>query len=177
MEEENKKQDASEDKSQHQHVRIFGAEVNTGGDQGSTTGATKDEWRARKEEWKAKHQEHREQWRARRKEWHQDRPHTGGFFGGLIVLLAGVLALLYTMGFVSPVFWRVIIPFWPILLILWGASIVLGQHWFARFVLFLLALAFLIAVIIYGLVRADSPLVSSLSPTVVAAIQSSNPRY
>jgi hypothetical protein len=71
----------------------------------------------------------------------------------------------------------VILPFWPILLILWGASIILGRHWFARFIVFLLALAFLIVVIFYGLVKTDSPVVSSLSPTVVAAIQSARTQY
>jgi len=93
------------------------------------------------------------------------------------VLFVGVVALLYTMGFVSREFWHVILPFWPILLILWGASIILGRHWFARFIIFLLALAFLIVVIFYGLVKTDSPVVSSLSPTVVAAIQSAHTQY
>jgi len=94
-------------------------------------------------------------------------------FFGMILLFAGVVALLYTMGLIAQPFWHAILPFWPILLILWGASIILGRHWFARFILFLFALAFLIVIIFYGLVRSDSPLVSSLSPNVVSAIQNS----
>jgi len=96
-------------------------------------------------------------------------------FWGMILLFAGVIALLYTMGFISHAFWYAIVPFWPILLILWGASIILGRHWFARFILFLFALAFLIIIIFYGLVKTDSPLVSYLSPNVVRAVQTTQP--
>ena len=156
------------------HVQVFGMDVNTMGEHGN-----KEDWRARHDEWKREHHERRdqqraerrEQWKARHEEWHHDHHHGGGLFFGMIVLFAGVVALLYAMGFVSHPFWHAIAPFWPILLILWGASIILGRHWFARFIVFLLALAFLITVIVYGLVKTDSPVVSSLSPTVVAAIQ------
>ncbi len=173
MDEEDKKEPQKSDETvpQHQHVHIFGAEVNTPGENKSED---KENWRAHKEEWKTKHREQREQWKMQRREWHHNH-HDGGLFAGLIILLVGALALLYTMGFVSPVFWHAIVPFWPILLILWGASIILGHHWFARFVLFLLALAILALIVFYGLVRAGSPLVSSLSPTVVSAINNTNP--
>lgn len=147
------------------HVRLFGAEVNSGdGD-----------WRKRKDEWKQQHREQRdarrEQWRMQRREWHDDHHRGSGIFWGLILLFAGVIALLYTTGIISHPFWQAIAPFWPILLIMWGASIILGRHWFTRFILFLFALAFLIIVIFYGLVRSDSPLVGSLSPNVVRAVQ------
>jgi len=155
-------------------VHIFGAEIN--GDEWARHGSeTKEEWRKRKQEWKAAHREHieqkKEQWKANRDDCHDDRHHGGGIFWGMIVLFVGVIALLYTLGFVSHGFWHVIIPFWPILLILWGASIILGRHWFARFVLFVLALAILIAIVLYGLAKSDSTVVSWLSPTVVRAIQ------
>lgn len=159
-----------------QHVHIFGAEVNSSGDSKSET---KEDWRKRKQEWKQEHQaqrvQRRAEWRAQRDEWRQVHRHEGGMFWGLILLLVGVLALMYTMGYVSPVFWHAIIPFWPILLILWGASLVLGRHWFTRFILFLFALVFFVIVIIYGLVRAGSPLVSYLSPNVVRAVQAAQP--
>lgn len=160
------------DRPSHEHVHIFGAEVNGGGEGATgaakTTSETKEEWRARK-------RERRAQWRAQREEWRQARHHEGGMFWGLILLLVGVFALLGTFGYLSPVFWSAIVPFWPILLILWGASLVLGRHWFARFILFIFALIFLIVVILYGLVRAGSPLVSSLSPNVVRAVQTAQP--
>ena len=185
MDEEKKQepQSTGESGSQRQHVHIFGAEVSSAGEKaGRESGGagdnakteTKDDWRQRKDDWRAKHQEEREQWRMQRREWQRGHHRDGGLFTGLIVLLVGVLALFYTMGFVSRDFWHAIIPFWPVLLILWGASIILGRHWFARFILFLLALAFLIVVILYGLVRSGSPVVSSLSPTVVSAIQNAH---
>jgi cation transport ATPase len=172
MDEENK-QEQQKDGS-YPHVQVFGMDVNTSSE-------SKEDWRARKEEWKAQHHEQRDQNREQRKaqheQWRHDHPHEGGLFFGMIVLFAGVVALLYTMGLVSHAFWHVILPFWPILLILWGASIILGRHWFARFIIFLLALAFLVAVIFYGLVKTDSPVVSFLSPTVVSAIQKTHTQY
>jgi len=193
MEDENKEEQknsgemgAQPEGGQHQHVHIFGAEVNGGGVAGTeadpgTRGEseTKEDWRARKQEWKQQHRaqmrQNREQWKAQRAEWKQTHRHEGSMFWGLIILLVGMLSLLYTLGYVSPVFWHSIIPFWPILLILWGASLVLGRNWFARFIVFIFALAFLIVVILYGLVRANSPLVSSLSPNVVQAVQNAQP--
>lgn len=183
MDEENKqeqKNDGQEPKPEtaqggsRPHVRVFGMDVNTSSE-------SKEDWHARKDEWKRAHHEQRDQQREQRKmqheQWRHDHHHEGGLFFGMIVLFVGVVALLYTMGLVSHAFWYAITPFWPILLILWGASIILGRHWFARFIVFLLALAFLIVVIFYGLVKTDSPVVSSLSPTVVAAIQSSHTQY
>ncbi len=188
MDEENKQEQENSSEAKPEagqagsrpHVQVFGMDVNSG-DWDQRKAETKEEWRARKEEWKRQHHEHkeqrREQWKMQRDEWRHDHHHEGGLFFGMILLFAGVVALLYTMGFVSHAFWHVILPFWPILLILWGASIILGRHWFARFIVFLLALAFLIAVIVYGLVKTDSPVVSSLSPTVVAAIQNTHTQY
>jgi len=185
MDEENKQE--QENNGSRSHVQIFGMDVNTSGERGGdksgpkATSETKEDWQARKEEWKQKHREHiqqqRNQWKMQRNDWNDDRHHSGGLFFGMIVLFAGVVALLYTMGFVSHAFWLAIAPFWPILLILWGASIILGRHWFARFIVLLLAFAFLIAVILYGLVKTDSPVVSSLSPTVSAAIQNTHTQY
>jgi hypothetical protein len=181
----------------HPHVQVFGMDVNTSrehtgasgnhseyvGDKtaSETTSETKEDWGGRKAEWRQKHREHiqqrKEEWKMQRNDWNDDRHHGGGLFFGMILLFAGVVALLYTMGFVSHGFWLAIAPFWPILLILWGASIILGRHWFARFIVFILAIVFLVAVILYGLVKTDSPVVSSLSPTVSAAIQNTHTQY
>lgn len=175
MDEENKQ----ENQPPRQHVHIFGAEVNSGSE-GNGNEAAKEEWRARKEEWKRTHHaeraERHAEWRAQRDEWRRNHYSGGGsMFWGLVLLLVGMFALLGTFGYLSPVFWHAILPFWPLLIILWGASLVLGRHWFARFILFIFALIFLIIVIMYGLVRAGSPLVSSLSPNVVRAVQTAHP--
>ncbi|HUC02022.1 MAG TPA: DUF5668 domain-containing protein [Candidatus Paceibacterota bacterium] len=185
MDDENKP-DQQNDQPTHEHVHIFGAEVDSGaGENGGgaerstsdaatsgTTAQSKAEWRARRRQWK---QEQRAQWKAQRAEWRQAHRHEGSMFWGLIILLVGVLALLDTTGYLSSAFWTAIVPFWPLLLILWGASLVLGRHWFARFIIFIFTIAFLVIVIIYGLVRTNSPLVSSLSPNVVQAVHSAQP--
>jgi len=172
---EESKQEAQGNSGSRPHVQVFGMDVNMSGEHGNA------DWHTRKDEWKRERHEQRdqrrEQWKMQREQWRHEHHHEGGLFFGMIILFAGVVALLYTMGFVSHAFWYAIAPFWPILLILWGTSIILGHHWLARFIVFLLALAFFIAVIIYGLVKVNSPVVSSLSPTVVAAIQNAHTRY
>ena len=158
------------------HVRIFGANVDNGGQshRPDRAGMSRDEWRAKKEEWKQKHREQKHQWRMQnRQNWAAN--HQGeGMFAGLVILFVGVMALLYTMGDISITFWHAIEPFWPILLILWGASILLGRHWFSRFVLFIFTLAFLVIVIFYGLIKTDSPLVSLLPTNVVSAMSNTH---
>jgi hypothetical protein len=176
MDDENKQngqgdQEAGGGESTRQHVHIFGAEVNGGSSAGNqaTSGPqpneTKEDWRKRKDEWKAQHRAQRDEWRARRHEWRGDHDHG-----------AGVVALLYTMGFVSPEFWHVISPLWPLFFIVLGSSLILGRHWFARFILFIIVLIVLVIIILYGLVKTDSPLVSYLSPNVVSAIQNTQAR-
>jgi uncharacterized membrane protein len=183
MDEENKPEQENnnnaESQPSRQHVHIFGAEVNSN-DGDNKTADKGGDWAKNKAEWKQQGQEQRAarraEWHAQHNDWRQTQHHGGGMFWGMVLLLVGVLALMSTMGYVSSAFWHAIVPFWPILLILWGASLVLGRHWFTRFILFIFALIFIIIVIIYGLVRADSPLVSSLSPSVVRAVQISQPQ-
>jgi hypothetical protein len=185
MDDENKQDQQNGNNESRPRVHIFGMEVDggsaSGGDNGSdwkkNKAENKEEWRKRKEEWKQAHREQREQWKMQHREWRDEHHYGGGgSFWGMLLLFAGVIALLYTMGLISHPFWHAIEPFWPVLLIMWGASIVLGRHWFARFILFLFALAFLLIVIFYGLAKTDSPAVSWLSPNVVSAIQNTQPR-
>lgn len=191
MDEDNKpEQEYIKEDGSRPHVSVFGMDMDkgagvsgsstvdstgTGTNNGTTSGTTKDDWRQHKEDWKAQRHAQREEWRARRHEWHDDHHGGGGLFAGLILLFVGVVALLYTLGFVSSIFWHAILPFWPILLILWGASIILGRHWTARLVLFVVTLAFLAAVIIYGLVRVNSPLVNNLPPNLTNSINNIQP--
>jgi hypothetical protein len=171
MDEEKKtEQEYVKEDQSRPHVRIFGADVDTGGGPANS----KEEWQKKKEQWKDERHAHKEEWRMHRDEWRGH--HRGGSFFGLIILFIGVVTLLYTMGLVSRDFWHAIAPFWPILLILWGASIMLGRHWFSRLVLFVLAIGFLLAVILYGLVKIGSPIANSLSPGVVSSINNLHPQ-
>lgn len=162
------------------HVRIFGAEVgpasaDTHADGGTTSA---DGPHKRHAQWKAERQARRAEWKARKQEmrqWRHEHHDGGRIFWGLIVLFVGIFALFYTIGLVPAGFWQTIWPFWPVLLILRGASIMLGGHWFARFIIFLLALAFFVAVAIYGLVRVDSPMSSDLPPNIVSQINNLHP--
>jgi hypothetical protein len=142
------------------HVQIFGAEVN---------GRNGDAWKARKEEWKQVRQERRDECR---------HGHHGGLFFGLLLLFLGIAFLLNTLGLIPHGFWHAILPFWPVLLILWGLDILLGRSRFFRFIVGLIALFFFLAIMIYGLAKTASPLVKNMPPDVVNAagnINAQNP--
>jgi cell wall-active antibiotic response 4TMS protein YvqF len=183
MDEENKPEQeyVNEDQSRP-HVSVFGMDMDPGTagsstDQtnSSTTGSTttKEDWRRQKEEWKAQRRAQKEQWKAQRHDWHDH--HDSGFFPGLVIFFAGIVALLYTMGDVSSAFWHAITPFWPVLLILWGASIILGRHWFGRIILFLITVAFFSLVVVYGLEKINSPLINSLPPSITGQMNTTHP--
>lgn len=81
---------------------------------------------------------------------------------GFAVILAGVILLLNTLGLVSWGVWQFIWPFWPAFLVLVGISIFLGRNAFARLISSLLALAVMVVIFIYSLMRVESPMAGYL---------------
>jgi hypothetical protein len=86
----------------------------------------------------------------------------GGGAWGIAILFAGAILLLNTLGIIPWEFWNAISSFWPVILVLVGTSILLGQNWFSRFIVFIMALAAFGSVAIYGLMSVNSPLVGYL---------------
>jgi len=139
------------------HVRIFGVDVDSAHD---------GDWRRHKEEWRAE----------RRKEREERRGHHEGrsIFWGLFILFLGIVLFLSKLGLLPHGFWHEIAPFWPMLLILWGLDILMGRSWFSRVVIFVVALVLFLGIVIYGLVRSSSPVVSNFPPNVVNAANNMN---
>lgn len=81
---------------------------------------------------------------------------------GFAVILAGVILLFNTLGLVSWGIWQFIWPFWPAFLVLVGIGIFLGKNAFARLVSSLLALAVMMVIFIYSLMRIESPMADYL---------------
>lgn len=149
------------------HVRVFGMDMDNGSGEVRYSGRVQDSD-------KEARRQRKEEWRMHRHDWHQ-HSNGDGYFAGILLLLIGIVALAYTLGFISADFLTVIAPFWPILLILWGASIVLSKHWFSRLILFIFVLIFFVIICLYGLVRTNSPLVSSFSPNIKSSINNIHP--
>lgn len=52
---------------------------------------------------------------------------TGKVFWGLLIVVVGVVLFLGNLGVIDRGFWHYIFRFWPVLLIIWGISILLGD--------------------------------------------------
>lgn len=79
-----------------------------------------------------------ERWRDRRCRLNNNHP--SGFLGGFLILFFGIVFLLNNLGVVPWNVWNGIGHFWPVILIVVGIEILLGQSTISRFVSFLLSL-------------------------------------
>lgn len=52
----------------------------------------------------------------------------GVSWGGIVLIILGLIFLLQTLGFVSRDIWNEIFKFWPVILILVGLNIVLNSR-------------------------------------------------
>ncbi|MFA6552449.1 MAG: DUF5668 domain-containing protein [Candidatus Paceibacterota bacterium] len=82
--------------------------------------------------------------------------------GGLMVLLAGIILVLNNVGVIPWQFWDYALPFWPSILVIIGARIILGKNTFSRMLVFMLAVVVFAFVIIYSLIRLNSPITNQL---------------
>lgn len=98
------------------------------------------------------------------------RRHGGCIVSGLLVIFVGVALLLNYADLLSWQIWSYVWPFWPVLLILAGIRLLLGNGWIARFVMFLLALAVFSAIAVYGLEKLDSELLIYVPHSVIDAV-------
>lgn len=85
-------------------------------------------------------------------------------------MLVGVILLLNGFGLISHAFWVALVPFWPVILIIWGLDILLGRTSVGRILVALVAIALCVVVIVYGLAKVDPVVANSLPPSVNSLI-------
>jgi hypothetical protein len=90
----------------------------------------------------------------------------GGGFGGVIVLLAGIILILNNLGIVSWDIWAAMVPFWPVLLVIIGLKIIFRRNAVNRITTNLIALALIIFVILVALAHIGSPLLAQMHLSV-----------
>ena len=90
-----------------------------------------------------------------------DRHSGSGLSGAFFIFLGGML-LLNGFGLVPWSFWHAVAQFWPALLILLGVQMLLGRNVISRLVMFLLTIIMLGWVVVWGLVRVQSPFLAHL---------------
>jgi len=79
---------------------------------------------------------------------HEER--NNGVLNGVILIMAGVILLLNTMGFLSWDIWETLIRFWPVLLILWGVELLLGATLIGRVAVAIIAFLTFLFVVSYA---------------------------
>jgi len=114
------------------------------------------------------------------REWHKYHCHCEhghdckGTNFGLVILSAGVILILNTLGVVSWDFWQYAFSFWPVFLILLGIKVFLGHNMFARIITWLLTLMILFFVIVYSLMSTGIPVENYLPQGTVDFVNSFN---
>lgn len=86
-----------------------------------------------------------------------NRTRSIGDGGGFIVLAAGIMLLLNSFGTVPWTFWDHVVKFWPVLLILAGISIILGNSLLSGLVHMAATVVTILVVTAYGLEKTGSP--------------------
>lgn len=77
----------------------------------------------------------------------EEKPHRGGYWFGVILIIAGFLFLFQNFGLVSPEIWGEIVKFWPLLIVLLGLEIILGRSPLARFIMFIVTVLLIFGVL------------------------------
>lgn len=105
-------------------------------------------------------------------DWDWERDHKdNGIVGGAILLVAGGILLLNTLGIIPWSFWHTVWQFWPVLLILIGLEIILGRNFLSRLVMLIVALVALGFIAAFGLREIGSPYVSKIPPDLMRAVE------
>lgn len=86
----------------------------------------------------------------------------GGVVGGFLLIFVGIVFLLISQGLVSQNIWFYLLQLWPILLILIGLQILLGQGAAARLLMGLVTIAVLLWALAAALAQVQSPLLGQL---------------
>jgi hypothetical protein len=97
-----------------------------------------------------------------RRDFWTHRHHEGGVIFPLLILFAGVTLLGNNFGLIPWGIWQSLIQFWPVLLILGGISILLGDNSGSRLVMSVIGIVVIVSVWTKALIDVGSSLVFSL---------------
>lgn len=101
----------------------------------------------------------------------QNMKSAGDMIWGTLLLYVGAMLLLNFFDIVSWTFWDEIWRFWPVLLILSGLSIILGDNWFSRQITLIFSIIFFGLVCLIGLNEIGHPGIQSLPPLISTLIE------
>lgn len=72
--------------------------------------------------------------------------HTPDVFGAFFLIFLGVVLLLNNMGALSWEFWRLLVNYWPVLLIIWGFQAIFGKGFAGRWIVGIIGAIILLAI-------------------------------
>lgn len=91
------------------------------------------------------------------------RKHDGSVMWGVVFIFAGVTFLLNNLGIISWDIWGMLWRFWPVLLVLGGLHIVLGNSSVSRFIVFVISVIVIGTLLVY-LLKVTNPELIKLIP-------------
>lgn len=92
-----------------------------------------------------------------------EEKHHRGIVGGLFLITIGIIFLLNTVGIISWDVWGYLWQFWPVLLILGGLHVILGNSPLASAIMAIVALVVFVVMIIFAM-NYSNPIYSRYMP-------------
>jgi hypothetical protein len=93
--------------------------------------------------------------------------HSGRVIWGAFLLIGGVMLLLNNLNLVPWQIWDQIWQYWPVIFILFGFQIILGESYIAKLVMSLITLILVGLVFLLSLYHINSPIINSLPPQII----------
>lgn len=129
------------------HVHLFGKEINNQSDHSHQSEKAVDQKNHRKSRWEGYCHDHT-----------CYHGHGSSALWGLILIFGGLILVLNNAGAIPWDFWNSITPLWPLILVILGLRVIAGRSIISNFLVFLVTLALVLIVILYGLIAIRSPI-------------------
>lgn len=97
---------------------------------------------------------------SKQKRWEDGRccnHNEGGSVFGLMLIFAGLILILNFLNLASRDIWHIIFKAWPTILVIMGISLIFGRNILGRIVTSIAAFIIFSLILIYGLLKVDSP--------------------
>ena len=97
---------------------------------------------------------------------------SGDMIWGMLLLFAGVMLLLNFLEIIPWDFWSHVWRFWPVLIVLSGISILLGNSWLSRFLVIIVSTIIFSLIILVGLKAIGYPFAEILPSELYLLLES-----